>query len=148
MDMVAAIKLNGSFHFFEAHYLFFVLDLDSRMDEKGESCRPGLGVVTKRNAEKYVEFMREFAVDEKEIKCDFDSLGVDDLRDARFDFLPTVLIDFDCETFFSSHPEDHYLNFEGYLPPHWKYEHVDDVPLMIPVADAYWASWNRLNETS
>ncbi len=92
--------------------------------------------------------MKQFAVDKAELQKDFDSLEDDDLPDARYDFLPTVLIDFDSETVFSSHPDDHYLNFEDYLPPHWTYERVDNVTSQIPADQAYWADWSRLNEIS
>lgn len=144
MEIIGAVKLGGQYSFFEAHYLYFVLDLDARLDESAEPCRPDLGVVTLKNAGEFVVFMQQFAVDASELQRDYDSLSPEDAAVARPNFFPTIEIDFDTEVFLSSHPDDVYLNFAGYLPAGWRFEHIDDVASGIPIEQAYWAQWSLM----
>lgn len=141
MDIIGAVKLDGQYEFYEADYLYFVLDLDSRLDDSIDPCRNGLGVVSRKNAVEFIDYMQQYTVDVTDLRNDYGTLPEEELAHSRAEFLPTVLIDFDDEVFLSSHPDDHYLNFRGYLPPQWKFEFLEDVTSRIPTGNAYWNDW-------
>lgn len=141
MDIIGAVKLDGQYEFYEADYLYFVLDLDSRLDDSIETCRNDLGVVSKANAVEFIEYMRQYLIDMTDLHNDYRTLAEDELVHSRAEFLPTVLIDFDDEVFLSSHPDDQYLNFSGYLPAPWKFEFLEDLTTRIPTEQAYWKDW-------
>jgi len=141
MRLIGAIKNGGQTYICEADYHFFILNLRDRI-EAADDFRPALDVVDSDIANKYVDFMRRFQLDQADIERDYFSLSTADREQSISSFLPSVFIDFDEKAFYSSHPDSHYLNFGAYLPPGWMYKVVDNVLSRIKPEHAYWKEWN------
>ncbi|MCA9040112.1 MAG: hypothetical protein KDA65_07195 [Planctomycetaceae bacterium] len=141
MELIAAILFQQACALFEANYLYFILSLKHRFGDEAEQIRPGLSDVNRENVEVYLDFLKPFKLDLDDLAEDFSTLNEAEKSDSLYEFIPTILIDFDNEIFHSAHPEDVHLNFKDYLPDGWKFETSKDVRPSLPREVAYWLDW-------
>jgi|GEM_PF-1531846 len=147
MDIVCSIKHNEKFHFFEADYFTFMLNL-SREDNLPESFRHGIvSIKSEEEVNHYISFLKHFKLDFDEIQRDYESLSSNEKIESDFCFFPTILIDFKEKKFYSSHPESSYLGFERYLLDDWQYVEQSNVITLIPSHEEYWHGWDIPNSS-
>lgn len=141
-DVIVGVRFEGRWFWYASSIEYWFLDyrkwgaLFGESESKAENAqsRFGIPVVTKRMARRFLEHMQPYLISTDELRRMLRKHRAES-PDEYVEYLPSLLVDFDRETFKSNYYEPVYP--EKYVPDDWTgtYENFLDE---VPESERYW----------